>query len=80
MEIAVFPQAFTVTPGRVPTPTGDMDVMHVVLVDVGGTNFRITFGVDDWKGFQAFVADHETAAKAAAARARLLGPDGRVRI
>jgi hypothetical protein len=77
MDVTVYPRAFNVAPGRVPTPTGDMDVMHVTILDAGGTTVRITFGADDWKGFQAFVADHEGETKKAAARARLLGADGR---
>lgn len=77
MEISVFPRSFTVAPGMAGSTKGQVPVMHVVVQDSGGTVVKITFGLDDWAGFQAYVADFEEAARSAAARAVLLGPGGR---
>lgn len=79
MEFVVYPRSFFVQPGQV----GGSDVMQVILQDVSGDTVRIVFGSGDWEGFQAYVADHEAAAraateraKAAEARALLLSPKG----
>lgn len=50
--------------------------MVVTILDAGGTVVRVTFGAEDWAGFQAFVADWEAAGKAASARAQILAPGG----
>lgn len=83
MEFVVYPRSFFVQPGSV----GGSDVMQVIAADVDGAIVRIVFGPRDWEGFQAYVADHEAAARAAterakaaeaseAARALLLSPTG----
>lgn len=78
MEYVVYPRAFTVQPGAMPRPRGEQaPTMNVVLHDVAGNVVRLVFALEDWRGFQSYVADHEAAAKAAATRRLLLGPDGR---
>ena len=54
MEHVVFPRQFLVTAAK----AGDTDTMAIVIQDVGGDTVRIVFGLADWPGFQAFVADH----------------------
>ncbi len=77
MEISVFPRAFNVSPGKAPAiQGGETDVMHVVVQDVSGNIVRVTFGLEDWAGFQAFVADPAGAAERAKARAKIVGPGG----
>jgi len=68
MEHVVFPRQFLVTAAK----AGDTDTMAIVIQDVGGDTVRIVFGLADWPGFQAFVADHEAAARSAEARAQIL--------
>ncbi len=77
MEITVFPRAFNVQPGRAPTIQGpEMDVMTVIVQDVGGDVLKVTFGLEDWEAFQKWVADPEAAAASAKARAQILAPGG----
>ena len=80
MEISVYPRTFTVQPQEVRVAEGIQQAMRVTVMDVSGTVFHLTFGAGDWVAFQAAVADHEkfgeemkAAAKAAEARALLLG-------
>jgi Flp pilus assembly secretin CpaC len=77
MEFVFYPRGFGVAAAKSPTiQGGEMDTMVVMLQDVGGDTVKVVFGAEDWKGFAAFVADPEKAAKAAQARAKIL-PGGK---
>ena len=70
MEIAVFPRTFGIQPGMSPTAEGGQTpIMQVVVLDVGGTVVRLTFGLGDWQAFQRAVADPDEFAKEARAQA-----------
>jgi hypothetical protein len=72
MEIVVYPRSFGIRPGM--SPDGSTPVMHATFLDAGGTIIDVVLGLDDWTMFQHWVADHESAARAAKARERILVP------
>lgn len=74
MEITVFPQGFNVQPSQVPGPTGPVDGMQLIMIDVSGIALRVTFPLEAWQQFRRFVDDPEGESERAAARAKIVGP------
>ena len=72
MEITVFPRTFGIQPGMAPTAEGQIPVMTVTVLDVGGTVVKTTFGLADWEAFQRAVADPQRFASEAKAQAEAL--------
>lgn len=81
MEIHVHPQGFGCLPAKLPKPDGtEADAVRVVLVDASGITVHAFFVAESFEQFKKFLADPEGETARQQARAKIVAPNGPVRM